>query len=217
MLVRTMVLIAFAAVLGETIVYGAAALARMSFHAREHAAVRVAFASAIEQAQRAAAGAAIPAPSAMCAYATETGCAVTVRTAIAVPTAVPGATPSSCPSDACTVYMQNNSHVAESRASYSITAQVLASNGDVLMTRSAVVGFRTFAAPPYAALAGLLDTTLDAIADGGSGDDGGSASTQSTLIHVDYQQNGNAATRVPADAWRALDEHPATAAPSWDR
>ncbi len=217
MLIRAMVLIAFVAVLAETIVYGAAALARMAFHAREHAAVRAAFSDAVRGAQSAAAGGPVPQPSATCGYATNTGCVITVRTMISVATPVPASTPSACPEDGCTVYEQNNSHVAESRASYAITAQVLASNGDVLMTRSGIVAFRTFATPPYAALVGSLDATLDAIADGGAGDDAGSASNpNSTLIHVEYQQTGGPATPVPADVWRALDEHPATAAPSWD-
>ncbi len=217
MLVRVMVLTAFVAVLGETIVYGAAALARMSFHAREHAAVRAAFSDAIRQAQTAAAGAPIPQPSAICAYATNLGCAMTVRTTISVPSPNPGATPQSCADAACTIYMQSNSHVAESRASYAITAQVTASNGDVMMTRRGVVAFRTFATAPYATLVGSLDATLDGLANGDVGDDAGSASqTNATLIHVDYQQQGSPATRIPGDVWRSLDEHPAAAAPSWD-
>ena len=216
MLIRTMVLVAFVAALGETIVYGSAALARMTLHAREHAAVRAAFSDGVRQAQEVAAGGQIPQATATCGLATNQGCAITVRTTIAVPTPIPGATPSGCLSEACTVYVQNNSHVAESRVSYRITADVLATNGDVLMTRSGVVAFRTFATSPYAALIGSLDATLDAIANGGVGDDAGNNGTNSTLIHVEYQQSGNPATRVPADAWRALDEHPATAAPSWD-
>ena len=212
-----MVLIAFVAVLGETIVYGAGALARMTFHAREYTAVRTALADAIRSAQSAAAGRPIPQPSATCAYATNNGCAITVRTTISVPTPVPGSTPATCPNAGCTVYAQNNSHVAESRAAFAIAGQVLASNGDVLMTRAGIVAFRTFATPPYATLVGSLDATLDAIANGGVGDDGGSGSnTNSTLIHVEYQQSGVPATPIPADVWRALDEHPATAAPSWD-
>jgi hypothetical protein len=217
MLIRAMLLIAFVTVLAETAVYGAAALARMTFHARERAALRAAFSDAIRAAQTAAAGGAISAPSATCVFTTDKGCAITVRTTISVPTPVAGATPSSCPNGDCTVYMQNNSHVAESRASYTIAAQVIASNGDVLATRRGVVAFRTFATPPYAALVGSLDDTLDAMANGGISDDAGNESaTSSTLIHVDYQQSGNPATQVPADVWRALDEHPATAAPSWD-
>lgn len=212
-----MVLIAFVAVLGETAVYGAAALARMSFHAREHAAVRAAMSDAIRQAQSAAAGGPIPQPSTTCAYATNLGCAITVKTTIAIPTPNPGVTPSSCAGGACTVYLQNNSHVEESRAIYAISAQVLAANGDVMMTRGGAVAFRTFATAPYAALVGSFDTTLDALANSGVGDDAGSASqTNATLIHVEYQQQGNPAAQTPADAWRALDEHPATAAPTWD-
>lgn len=211
-----MVLVAFVAVLGETVVYGAAALARMTFHAREHAAVRAAFSDGIRQAQAAAAGGPMPQPRATCAFATSQGCAINVRTTVSIPSPVPGATPASCPGTTCTVYMQNNSHVGESRVSYRITADVLASNGDVLMTRSGIVAFRTFATSPYAALIGSVDATLDAIANGGVGDDAGNNGTASTLIHVEYQQSGDPATRVPADVWRALDEHPPSAAPSWD-
>jgi len=212
-----MVLIAFVAVVGETVVYGAAALARMSFHAREQAAIRGAVLDAIRQAQSTAAGVPVPQPSATCAYATNDGCSITVKTTVAIATPNPGSTPPSCASAACSVYMQNNSHVGESRASYAVTAQLLAADGGVMATRSGLVAFRTFATAPYAALVGSVDATLDAITNGGAGDDGGSASqTNATLIHVDYQQQGNPATHTPADVWRTLDEHPATAAPSWD-
>jgi len=216
MLLRTIVLVAFVAALGEAIVYGSAALARMAFHAREHAAVRTAFAAAVSQAQSAAATGTIPAPSATCAYQSDQHCVITVKTTIAAATAVPGATPSACPSTDCTVYMQNNSNVAESRVNYAITEQVLAQNGDVILSRSASVAFRTFAEAPYASLVGSLDQTLDAIQNAGVSDDGGNtAASGSTLIHVQYQQSGTS-NRVPGDVWRSQDEHPATAAPGWD-
>jgi hypothetical protein len=212
-----MVLIAFVAVLGEGIVYGAAGLARMSFHARVHAAIRSAFADAVHQAQTAAINGTVPLPVATCAYANDAGCAITVRTAIVAATPAPSPAPSSCVTAGCTVYMQNNSHVSESRASYAITESVVASNGDVLMSRTATVAFRTFATAPYASLVGSLDATLDAIAKGSAGDDGGSASpANSTLIHVEYRQSGNPAVRIPGDVWRAQVEHPATTSPSWD-
>ena len=76
MLIRTMLLIAFAAVLGEAIVFGSAALARMSLHAREAAAIRSAFSDAIREAQNAAITGVIPAPVATCAYANKGGCAI---------------------------------------------------------------------------------------------------------------------------------------------
>ncbi len=217
MLVRVIVLIAFVAVLGEAVVFGAAALARMSFHVREHAAVRAAFSDAIRQAQTAAAGGPIPQPTATCIYASSLGCAVTVRATVSVATPNPGSTPLTCADASCTVYMQSNSHVDESRVRYALTAQVLAGNGDVMMTRAGDVMFRTFATEPYAALVGSLDATLDTLANAGAGDDGGRASqTNATLIHVDYQQRGNPATQTAGDVWHALDEHPSTAAPPWD-
>lgn len=217
MLLRALVLVAFIAVLGETIVYGASALARMSFHARERAAVRSAFAAGVLRAQQAAIDGTIPQPSATCAYANQNGCAIMVRTSIAVATPAPGATPLACANAGCTIYLQGNTHVGESRASYTITEEVLATNGDVMMARRANVAFRTSATPPYAALTGSLDATLDAIDRGRTGDDGGNAATGvSTLIHVEYQRSGGVGQRTPGDVWRALDQHPATTSPSWD-
>lgn len=216
MLLRALVLVAFLAVLGESILYGAAALARVSFHAREVVAVRNAFAAGIARAQQAAIDGAVPHPSATCAYSEGSGCAITVRTAIAQATAVPGTPPSACVSAGCAVYLQSNSHVGESRASFTISEAVLASNGDVLMTRSGTVAFRTFANAPYAALVGSLDQTLDAISNGGTGDDGGNASgTAATLIHVQYQQSATGA-RSSGDVWRAHDERTATSTSAWD-
>lgn len=217
MLIRTMVLVAFIAMLGETIVYASAALARMSFHARESAAVRSAFQDAVHAAQQAAISGRLPQPRTTCAYADASGCEIRVSTTIATATPVPGATPNVCPAADCTIYMQGNTHVAESRSSFTIVERVLAANGDVMMRRSATVSFRTFATAPYAALVGSLDATLDAIDRSGAGDDGGSGSTaDSTLIHVEYRQQGNQGVRSPGDVWRAQDQHPATAAPSWD-
>jgi hypothetical protein len=93
---------------------------------------------------------------------------------------------------------------------------VRAANGDALASRRATVSFRTFATAPYASLAGSVDDTLDAIEDGGVSDDGGSASPSgSTLVRVQYQQQGTP-NRIPADVWRSQEQHPATASPPWD-
>lgn len=216
MLLRTIVLLAVLTLLGQAIVFGCSALARMSFHAKQAAAVRVAFEDAVQQARKAAITGTLPQPSATCMYSSGNGCAIRVETAIAPATPVPGAEPTACPQTACVVYAQNNSHVSESRASYAIGEEVVAPNGDVLMRRAATVTFRRFATFPYASLVGSLDQTLDSIDVGGSGDDGGNASPMSaTLIHVRYQTSGGGAA-TSGDVWRAQSEHPATASPGWD-
>ncbi|HET9029731.1 MAG TPA: hypothetical protein VFN49_06095 [Candidatus Aquilonibacter sp.] len=216
MLIRAMLLVAFLAALGETIAFAAAGLARMSFHAKEAAAVRAAFAGAILQAQEAAISGTLPTPATTCVLAGEQGCSIRIQTVIAVATPVPGTAPSACPSTQCVVFEQNNSHVGESRANYSIAQYVLASNGDVMIHRAATVTFRTFAAPPYASLAGSIDETLDAVSARGTGDDAGNADgSSSTLIHVEYRAAGTGA-RQSGDVWRGQSEHPATASAAWD-
>lgn len=212
MLLRTLFLVAFIVAIGDAVVFASAALGRATFHARENAAMRQAFATGIAQAQTSAPTATIPAPASTCAYAGVHGCTIAVSTMIATPTPNPQTTPAFCPSTSCVVYEQDNTHVTEGRIAYVITAQLRSANGDVLATRSATVAFRTFATAPYATLVGSLDATLDD-AVGGVSDDGGSAKT-GTLIHVRYQQEGSAATRS-ADVWKSVDERAATPAPAW--
>lgn len=215
MLLRAMLLAVFVAVLGETMAYGAAALARTIFHAHETIALRRGMTAAVAQAQAAAISGIIPAPSATCAQARTSGCALAVRTTIVAASAVPGPTPSTCPNADCTIYLQNNTHVDESRASYTIREEVVAGNGDAVATRSATVTFRTFAAPPYASLVGSIDRTLDSVSASGTGDDGGNAGIAPTLIHVQYLGSVSG-RRISGDVWRAQDQRAATAALPWD-
>jgi len=217
MLLRAMFLLAAIAVLVETLLHGAAALARAALQQQELGATRAAFAAAIAAAQNTAASQGVPTPFATCYLSGASGCAIGATATVSTPTPGAAATPSACPDTACTVYLQNNTAVAESRVTYHVVATVTAANGDALVTRAGDIAFRTFETPPYASLVGTLDATLDALENGGVGDDGGNANAAGTLIDVEYVRSGVPSTPIPGNVWRALDEHPALGLPAWDR
>ena len=109
--------------------------------------------------------------------------------------------------------MQANSAVAESRVVYRVRSIVTAPNGITLAVREGDVRLRTFDSPPYAVLAGALDDSLAARANG-VGDDGGGAST---LVTVELLPLGVAsASPIPANVWSERDEHAATVTPAWE-
>lgn len=209
MLLRSLFLVLFVVVVADAIVYAAAAEARAAYHQRETTALRDGLSAAISLAQQAAAGAAAPHPLSTCAFASMNGCTMLVESDASAATPLPAA--STCPAASCTVLLQNNSAVVESRVAYVVSSRVLASNGDVIALRHASVAFRTFAQPPYATLVGSLDAALNAALSGGAGDDGGS--TAGTLIHVRYT---GPAGDVAGDVWRPVDQRPAGAAPAWN-
>ncbi len=210
MLLRSLFLVLFVAVLADAIVNAGAAAARAAYHRREMTALREGLASAVALAQQAAAGEVSPHPLSTCAYASNGGCTLRVDSDAAPSTAaLPAAT--ACPVASCTVLMQNNSAVSEGRSTFTISARVLAPNGDTLASRNATVAFRTFAQPPYATLVGSLDATLDAALTSGAGDDGGNVA--GTLIHVRYS---GPAGDVPGDVWRPVEQRPAGNAQPWN-
>lgn len=211
MLLRSLFLALFIVAIGETIVVAVSGIARAAYRGRQTSALRIGLSNGIAQAQLAAAGAPLPSPTTTCTYAPASGCALSVRTVVtaATPAAIP--TPSSCPAISCTVLLQENTAVTESRASYIITAQALVPNGDVVAMRSGTVTFRTFAQAPFSTLTGSLDATLDALMSAGAGDDAGNAA--GTLIHVEYR--GTAAS-VPADVWQAREERAPSMTPAWN-
>lgn len=222
MLLRTVFLLALLAVLGETIVHGAASLAQSALRQRALDAARVAFVSGVRAAQASVAQSvaanpqtssfAAPAPIATCAYADANGCEINVQTSFAAPSAAPSPSPSSCPGTACTIVLQSNSTVSEARASFVIASVVSAASGATLASRSGVVAFRTFAAPPYASIVGGTDATLDALINGGAGDDAGASNT---LITVEYNASGGGSSTA-GNVWQPVIESPASAAPAWD-
>jgi len=216
MLLRTLFLIALLALLAEIAIAGASALARASLAHRELLALRAAFVAAVAAAQQAAPGDTVPSPVATCFLANSAGCEIAATATISTPTPSALATPATCPQTDCTVYLQNNSAVSESRVAYHVVATVSAANGDVLVSRQSDIAFRTYATAPYASLVGSLDATLDALEAGGTGDDGGNANAAGTLINVEYVPSGVASSPIPGNVWQAAGEHPATSAPAWD-
>ncbi len=213
MLLRTMFLLALLAVVGETIVHGAASLAQVALRQRALDVARTAFVSGVHAAQAAVVQGRTPAPTATCAYADVDGCEIDVQTTFATPTPAAAPTPSACPGTSCTVVLQANSAVGEARASFIISSVVSAASGAQLASRIGMVTFRTFATAPYASIAGSTDGTLDALMNGGTGDDAGAANT---LITVEYDlSDGGGATA--GNVWHPVIESPASAAPAWER
>jgi hypothetical protein len=226
MLLRTLLLVAFIATLSETMVQGAAALARISLHERALDAARTGFAGAVARAQQwlaatiaarqSPASAAVPAPIATCVLSAPDGCRMQLVAAFQAPAPAASA-PGACPSSNCTTYLQANADVAESRFSLDVSSSVIGASGTALATRNATVIFRTFQTPPYATLAGALDASIGAIAPGGSGDDGGLANGSGTLVNVEYVQQGTSgASPFPGNVWQAVQQHPAAAAQPWN-
>lgn len=213
MLLRTMFLLALLAVIGETIVHGAASLAQVALRQRAVDTARTAFISDVQVAQTAAAQGSVPAPVATCAYADTGGCEINVQTTFATPTPAAAATPAACPGTACTVVMQGNSSVSEGRATYIISSVVSAANGAPLASRVGVVTFRTFATAPFASVVGSTDATIDPLMNGGTADDAGATNS---LITVEYDLRGGGGATA-GNVWQPVVESPASAAPAWER
>jgi hypothetical protein len=211
MLLRTIFTLAFLAILSESLVHGAAALAQAALRERAIDAVRVAFASGTRSAQASLATGTTPLPQATCAYADASGCAILVQTTFATPAPAPSA--STCPGTPCTIVMQGNTVVSESRAQMLVFAVATAANGAQLAQRGGAVAFRTFAPAPYAAIVGGADGTIDPIMDGGPGDDAGNATT---LITVELDPQGGGAPTA-ANVWQNAVEAPPSTSPAWDR
>ncbi|HEY8296929.1 MAG TPA: hypothetical protein VIG32_02775 [Candidatus Baltobacteraceae bacterium] len=74
----------------------------------------------------------------------------------------------------CAENLESNDRVDEGRLAARIVVDVSAPDGTVLATRTQTLTLRTFAAPPYATIAGVRDASLaDTVAS--EGDDGGHA------------------------------------------
>ena len=74
----------------------------------------------------------------------------------------------------CAPNVQSNAYVGESRLTAQITVTVTDAGGSTVASRSGAVILRTFASPPYVALAGSRDGTFDDVAASHTaGDDGG--------------------------------------------
>ncbi|HEV7179793.1 MAG TPA: hypothetical protein VGN11_07975 [Candidatus Baltobacteraceae bacterium] len=229
MLLRTMFLLALVALLSETVVHGAAAVAAAALRHRAVTAAQIQFGTAVAAAQGAlssalAAGhdaqsAPMPAATRACVLLRSSTCMLVAQSAISVLPPAPNAS-STCPNTNCTIYAQANDAVNEGRVTVSIATRVTSPTGTLLASRNAQVSFRTFDAPPYATLAGSVDSTLATIAASRTGDDGGTAATASnpgTLVNIEYvDAAAPSATPVPGNVWRPQMQNPAAAAGSWD-
>jgi len=226
-LLRTLFVLVLFAALSETIVHGAHALAQALLRREAAVAVRQELAAATAQARASIAGAiaagadprdavpAAPSPSATCAIVTPAGCALQAKAAVTFSIASPSASP--CPSDGCTVYEQDNDAVTEGRVIADVRAQASSAGGTILASRDARLTFRTWRVAPYAALAGTLDTSLEALNPAGAGDDGGAVpngTAPGTLIDVLYENQRTGAT-IPANVWHAEIQRQAVTPSAW--
>lgn len=224
MLLRTLFALLLFVALAETIVHGMHALAQALLHRQALVGVHDEIASATTAARDALARAIAaggdprspnpspPPPALTCRLHIGSVCALAGRATIAfLPPRSPA--PSPCPSDACSVYEQENDSIAEGRIGATIAAQALANNGAVLASRIQYVVFRTLRVAPYAATAGDTDATSGAPA---PGDDAGAApfgAAPGTLIDVVFENAATGAT-MPANVWHAQTESQ-RAPPEW--
>ncbi len=231
MLLRVLLLLAFAAALVQAIALAAVSLAHATISHRAAALANDATLAAITRAQTAlaAAVAAHPGASAFpglspiaiatCAPLGAGACAFHASGLVtfAATGTPPSAAASPCPDRDCTSYWQENERVTEGRGDATISTIVTGPAGAVLAHRDTEVRFRTLAVPPYAVLAGSLDLRGDGLAANGTGDDAGSIGTANggTLIDVIYQ-NAQTNARIRANVWRAQSYDVAPAVLPWD-
>lgn len=225
MLLRTMFLLAFIVVLGETAVHAAGALAQSAVRRRATAAVQTEFERAVEMERAAIAqtiqtggdplAVPLPSPVATCLASDRDGCAIVVQTRVATASPAPSASPPACGDAACATYLQANDRVMEGRVAIAIASTATGPNANTLATRSAVVRFRTFQTAPYAAMAGVADATMGTLF-GGGGDDGGATSGSPTLVNVEYLGVTPGSTPIPGSVWRPQTPRAAAAASAWE-
>ncbi len=227
MLLRAFFLLFLITLLSETLVHGAAALARSALHHRALDAARIELAAAISSERDTIAKAvqqgqtpqALPSASTapMCVSSGSNGCELYAQAQIAVASASPAASPPACANTNCTIYLQANDSVAEGRATVNFHVSVVAANGAPLASRDATVLYRTFDTPPYATPAGSLDATLGDAVPAGAGDDGGATGNAATLVNVEYLNASNpSSTPIPGNVWRPRTENPPAAGNAWD-
>ena len=224
MLLRAVFLIALLAMLSETMVRAAAALATSALHHRAVAASQVQLNTAIAAEQNAIAQAVaangppntVPPPqnAPSCIVNDSNGCALFAQTHITLASPAPAATP--CANESCALYLQGNDDIAEGRVYVNISTQITAADGSSLVTRAAAVTFRTFRTPPYALPSGALDATLDALGTQ-SADNGGTTGASGTLVNVEYLNAADpTATPIPGNVWQPRSASTSAAAGAWD-
>lgn len=227
MLLRVLFVLALISLLAETVVHGASALATVTLHHRATAIARTQYAAALASAQAsiaqsiAANGVTAPitvVPAApACVLSGNSGCALLAQSSIALATPAPPAA-QTCPQTNCVVYMQANDAVDEGVVTVHVVTSVRAPDGTVLAAHTGDAAFRTFATAPYASLAGSTDASVNDVASGRTGYDGGTSGPGDTLVRVEYVNAANPnASPIPGNVWHAQTQNPATAAGSWER
>lgn len=125
------------------------------------------------------------------------------------------ATPAACGVDsACAANEQINPYVNEGRTVGRISVFVRSAGGTLLAQRDTELTLRTFAAPPYAAMAGSADGTFNAASPGPHGEDAGIApltpnpcvfatpgQARDTVVRVAYENIQTGECR-DGSAWR---------------
>jgi hypothetical protein len=219
-LLRTLFLLLLIATLIETVVHGVHASVQAALRRQAAAAVRGQLETSTTLAREAVARAietggdprdpqpVPPSPAPACRLHGPHGCAIEgiARIEFRAEDGNNPGTPAPCPSPSCTAYLQGNDAVDEGRVAATIQAEAVTAGGAVLAARTVRVTFRTLREPPYAALAGQADESLEgASGTSGAGDDAGAApngAAPGTLIDVLYENAATGAT-IPANVWRS--------------
>jgi hypothetical protein len=227
-LLRTLFVALLLAVLAETAVHAAHALARATLHRQALIALHEEIASAETLARRSLAQAlaaggdprtVLPTPPPVrrsCRLHLGARCGILTQAVVHFSTPSEPASPSACPGDGCIVYEQNNDRVEEGRVEMRLSATAFAAGGATLAARTAAAAFRTMRVWPYASLIGDSDAAVPGIA-GAAGDDAGiapSGNAPGTLFEVRYE-NALTGVEIPANAWRAAVESGRPEDPAW--
>lgn len=230
MLLRTLFLLALLATLGETLLVGANAFAKVALRRDVALALRQQIASATTRAQMAtqavlraggdprALWPVAPAPQPTCVLAAADGCRLEASATIAfAPMPAPAASATPCADGACTIYLQGNDALDEGRIVATIAATVTGPSGAPLGARATTAVFRTSRDAPYAILSGFGDASIASLAGRPVGDDGGAmanGAAPGTLFDVTFE-NALTGARLAANVWQPQLERPAPVAPPW--
>lgn len=184
MLAGALFYVALIVLVATTILSAGLAMTRMTIARMAQPYIAVGYqraAQSLEQtvsAQMQSGGVPNPRPSftPLAAACANTACTYKTSETIAFTDAGAAATAGTC--DAlqtnCAPNVQSNAYVGESRVTAQITVTVTDAGGATVASRSDTVILRTFAAPPYVALAGLREGTFDDVdSSHTTGDDGG--------------------------------------------
>ncbi|GAC1657831.1 MAG: hypothetical protein NVS9B12_10150 [Vulcanimicrobiaceae bacterium] len=146
-----------------------------------------------------------PTPIAPACISNDSPCTMFVRQTLSAPAQIPPANGTACsaPATNCAMNLQKEA-IAESRLGLQLSTELLDANMNPLLVRTHFLTVRTFAVPPYFALAGERDATMGDRGNAPEGEDAGlpgGAGRDSTQIRVVYHDITGKNADTERDAW----------------